>query len=60
VQSVLNMVDSLCCNQPNVVVAMSDTARLEFNFKIGVLKELHRRQLVSREELAQSIKTIHG
>jgi len=54
------MVDSLCCNQPNVVVAMSDTARLEFNFKIGVLKELHRRQLVSREELAQSIKTIHG
>jgi len=35
---------------------MSDTARLGKSFKIGVLKELHKRQLITREELEQAIK----
>jgi len=37
---------------------MSDTASLEQNFKIGVLKELHKRNLISREELDIAIKAV--
>jgi len=37
---------------------MSDTASLILNFKTGVLKELHRRQLISKEELEKAIKAI--
>jgi len=37
---------------------MSNSASLEQKFKIGVLKELHRRNLITREELEQAIKTI--
>jgi hypothetical protein len=37
---------------------MSDIVGLELNFKVGVLKELHRRQLLTREELEKAIKAI--
>ena len=37
---------------------MSDSARLEQKFKVGVLKELHRRELITREELEQALKMI--
>jgi hypothetical protein len=40
------------------VIAMSDSASLEMGFKIGVLKELHKRQLITKEELGIAIKTI--
>jgi biotin synthase-related radical SAM superfamily protein len=43
------------CNRPNVVVIMSNPASLARNFKIGVLKELHRRNLITREELDKAI-----
>jgi hypothetical protein len=33
---------------------MSDTARLVLSFKTGVLKELHKRQLLTRAELEKS------
>jgi len=38
---------------------MSDTASLELRFKIGVLKELHKRQLLTRDELERAIKSIN-
>jgi len=41
-----------------LAVEMSDTASLILNFKTGVLKELHRRQLISKEELEKAIKAI--
>jgi hypothetical protein len=37
---------------------MSNYQNIEQNFKIGVLKELHKRQLITREELEKSIKAI--
>jgi hypothetical protein len=37
---------------------MSEIASLALNFKIGVLKELHRRQLITKAELEQAIKTV--
>jgi len=46
------------CNRPNIVINMSNSASLEQKFKIGVLKELHRRNLITRKELDQAIKTI--
>jgi len=39
---------------------MSDTAKLVMNFKIGVLRELHKRQLITREELTKAIKIIQS
>lgn len=48
------------CNRPNVVNVMSDNAELELGFKIGVLKELRRRQLITKDELEQAIKAING
>jgi hypothetical protein len=39
---------------------MSDNAELELGFKIGVLKELRRRQLITKDELEQAIKAING
>jgi hypothetical protein len=37
---------------------MSDSQVITQNFKVGVLKELHKRNLITREELEQSIKAI--
>jgi len=37
---------------------MSDNASLEMNFKIGVLKELHRRELITKDELERAIKLL--
>jgi hypothetical protein len=37
---------------------MSNNASLEVNFRIGVLKELHRRQLLTRDELDKALKII--
>lgn len=37
---------------------MSDNSGLEERFKIGVLKELHRRQLLTKDELDSAIKTV--
>jgi hypothetical protein len=37
---------------------MSNTAGLALKFKMGVLKELHRRNLMTREELEKAIKSI--
>jgi|GEM_PF-1462913 len=39
-----------------LVVIMSNNASLEMRFKIGVLKELHRRELITKEELEKAIK----
>jgi hypothetical protein len=39
---------------------MLGTAGLEMRFKIGVLKELHKRQLITREELDRAIKAVSG
>jgi hypothetical protein len=35
---------------------MSDTEQITQNFKIGVLKELHKRNLITRDELEKAIK----
>jgi len=48
------------CNRPNTVITMSESASLERRFKIGVLKELHKRELITKEELEKAIKTIKG
>jgi hypothetical protein len=37
---------------------MSDSASLELNFKIGVLKELHKRELLSKDELDRALREI--
>ena len=37
---------------------MSDFQNIELNFKIGVLKELHRRQLITKEEMDKTIKIV--
>jgi len=37
---------------------MSETQRIEQNFKVGVLKELHRRELITKDELERAIKMI--
>jgi len=39
---------------------MSESTSLEQRFKIGVLKELHKRELITKEELEKAIKTIKG
>jgi hypothetical protein len=39
---------------------MSNSASFERNFKIGVLKELHKRELITKGELEQAIKTINA
>jgi len=39
---------------------MSDTASIVLNFKIGILKELHKRQLITRDELEKAIKAVDG
>jgi len=43
-----------------LAIVMSDCASLEMRFKIGVLKELHRRQLLSKGELDGAIKAVEG
>lgn len=48
------------CNRPNTVITMSESTSLEQRFKIGVLKELHKRELITKEELEKAIKTIKG
>ena len=47
--------------QPTILATstMSDSASLEMNFKIGVLKELHKRNLITREELDTAIKKLN-
>jgi hypothetical protein len=40
------------------VIAMSNSASLELNFKIGVLKELHKRQLITKDELDKAVKAL--
>lgn len=40
------------------MIIMSDSASIELNFKIGVLKELHKRNLITREELDRAIKAV--
>jgi len=35
---------------------MSDSTSIEERFKIGVLKELHMRNLIARDELDRTIK----
>jgi hypothetical protein len=42
----------------NKAVTMSETQGIEQNFKVGVLKELHKRNLITSEELEQAIKLI--
>jgi len=37
---------------------MSDTENVVLNFKVGVLKELHRRQHITREELEKALKML--
>jgi len=37
---------------------MSNSDDISQNFKVGVLKELHRRQLINREELEQALKAV--
>jgi hypothetical protein len=37
---------------------MSNPQGLELNFKIGILKELHKRQFISRAEMDKAIKII--
>jgi hypothetical protein len=37
---------------------MSNSASLEMNFKIGVLRELHKRNLITREELEKALKAV--
>jgi len=37
---------------------MSDSQIIEQKFKVGVLKELHKRNLITREELDNAIKAI--
>jgi len=37
---------------------MSDTENIVLNFKVGTLKELHKRNLITREELEKTIKMI--
>jgi hypothetical protein len=39
---------------------MSGPASIELKFKIGVVKELHKRQLITKDEMAQVIKIIEG
>jgi len=46
------------CNRPSFAIIMSDTASLEQKFKVGVLKELHKRNLITRDELDRAIKII--
>jgi len=41
-----------------LAIIMSNCAGLEQNFKIDVLKELHKRQLITRDELEKAIKAI--
>jgi len=33
---------------------------IELNFKVGVLKELHKRNLITREELDKAIAAVKG
>ena len=42
----------------NKMVTMSETQGIEQKFKVGVLKELHRRNLITSEELERAIKMI--
>jgi len=37
---------------------MSNPPEIIQNFKVGVLKELHKRNLISREELEKAIKAL--
>jgi hypothetical protein len=37
---------------------MSDSDDIVLNFKIGVLKELHRRELLSKGELTIALKAL--
>ncbi|MDR0493899.1 MAG: hypothetical protein LBH74_09750 [Nitrososphaerota archaeon] len=37
---------------------MSNTTIIELNFKTGVLKELYKRQLITRDELERAMKII--
>jgi len=39
-----------------LTIVMSDSASLVLNFKTGVLKELHKRNLINSDELAKAIK----
>lgn len=37
---------------------MSNSASLKVSFKIGVLKELYKRELITREELDKAVETV--
>jgi len=39
---------------------MPDSENIVLNFKVGTLKELHRRNLITRDELEQGLKTLKG
>jgi hypothetical protein len=43
-----------------LAVVMSHTASLELRFKIGVVKELHKRQLITKEEMDKAIKLVEA
>jgi hypothetical protein len=37
---------------------MDNYENIVFNFKVGTLKELYKRQLITREELEKAIKAV--
>jgi len=37
-----------------------DSQGIELNYKIGILKELHKRQLINKKQLEKAIKIIKG
>ncbi|MCL2172987.1 MAG: hypothetical protein LBH62_01170 [Nitrososphaerota archaeon] len=37
---------------------MCDSESIMLNFEIGILKELHKRQLLTRDELDRAIKNV--
>ena len=42
------------------MVIMSNSQIIEQRFKVGILKELHRRNLITRDELDRAIKALKG
>jgi transposase-like protein len=54
--NIFQVYNFLSCKWLNLAIAMSGSASLELNFKIDVLKELHKRNLMMREELDKAIK----
>ncbi|MCL2173624.1 MAG: hypothetical protein FWB84_08360 [Candidatus Bathyarchaeota archaeon] len=39
---------------------MSNSQGIELNFKIGVLKELYKQQLITKEELDRALKIVEN